>query len=41
MSSEVCIRPVACKGGWTGYRPQASKARGASKKWNYKTWNAV
>jgi len=21
MSSEVCIRPVACKGGWTGYRP--------------------
>jgi len=28
-------------GGRTEPRPQASKSRGASKKWNYKDWNVV
>ena len=39
----ICLEesPVACRGGRTGRRPRASKARGASKEWNYKKWNAV
>jgi len=34
-------RPVACRGGRTGRQPRASKTRGSSKEWNYRSSNAV